>query len=435
MPPTIPPSASPACRTDRTRSCWRVRGDLRSVGTAARQRLPARQPQRRRSARAAGAPPVSLRSLRNHARPIARSPRQPLIAHLSMHNVGGCDNNAACSSSDRRRRRCGPVARAYAPRSAAAGARTRRALPSATPTRSCSSKATRPMKLSAILAVAGHVRTRLKGTGVTYSPKVFLPVTNLCRDRCSYCTFRSDPDDAHAWTMLPEEIRACSRNGRTQRLHRGADVSRATSRRSRFVRIARPCKSSGTRARSATCAQACEIALEEGLLPHTNAGLMSRDEMAALKPVNASMGLMLENISPRLRHKGEAHYYAPDKDPDAATRDDAPRRRAGIPFTTGILLGIGETARRGRRQPRRDPRPAPHATDTSRRSSSRTSAPSRRRAWPQPEPESLEIARTIAVARLMVARHEHPGTTEPQPVRSSPVPAPPASTTGAASRR
>src|SRR5437773_511349 len=73
-----------------------------------------------------------------------------------------------------------------------------------------------PNELSALCAVAGHVRTRLKGTTVTYSPKVFLPVTNLCRDRCSYCTFRSDPDDAHAWTMLPEEIRACCRTGRSQ---------------------------------------------------------------------------------------------------------------------------------------------------------------------------------------------------------------------------
>ena len=72
-----------------------------------------------------------------------------------------------------------------------------------------------PEELSAVLAVAGHVRTRVKGTVVTYSPKVFLPITNLCRDRCSYCTFRSDPNDLHAWTMLPEEIRAGARNGHT----------------------------------------------------------------------------------------------------------------------------------------------------------------------------------------------------------------------------
>src|SRR5512139_100060 len=71
-----------------------------------------------------------------------------------------------------------------------------------------------PDEISALLAVAGHVRTRCKGTVITYSPKVFLPITNLCRDRCSYCTFRSDPGDAHAWTMLPEEIRTCVRNGR-----------------------------------------------------------------------------------------------------------------------------------------------------------------------------------------------------------------------------
>src|SRR5262245_43564920 len=71
-------------------------------------------------------------------------------------------------------------------------------------------------EISAILAVAGHIRTQLKGTTVTYSPKVFLPITNLCRDRCSYCTFRSDPDDPHSWTMLPEEVRAWAAGGRRQ---------------------------------------------------------------------------------------------------------------------------------------------------------------------------------------------------------------------------
>src|SRR5207248_1287962 len=89
---------------------------------------------------------------------------------------------------------------------------------------------------------------------------------------------------------------------------------------------------------------ACKAALEQGLLPHTNAGIMTREEMSRLRPLNASMGLMLENISPRLRQRGGAHQWAPDKDPVVRIRmlDDAGVLR--VPFTTGILLGIGESA-------------------------------------------------------------------------------------------
>lgn len=256
-------------------------------------------------------------------------------------------------------------------------------------------------ELSAILAVAGHVRSQLKGTVVTYSPKVFLPVTNLCRDRCSYCTFRSDPDDAHAWTMLPEEIRAVSHSGRAQRciealmcLGDKPEVAFRSYRSTLHVL--------GHSSTISYVRQACEIALEEGLLPHTNAGLMSRDEMTVLKPVNASMGLMLENVSPRLRRKGEVHHYAPDKDP--ALRLEM-MRHAGellIPFTTGILLGIGET------------RTEVVASLAAIRDLHRThghiqeiiiqnfrAKPTTPRAA-APEPTSVEIARTIAVARLMV---------------------------------
>lgn len=257
-----------------------------------------------------------------------------------------------------------------------------------------------PDELSALLAVAGHVRTHRKGAVVTYSPKVFLPVTNLCRDRCAYCTFRSDPDDAHAWTMLPEEIRACVRRGRPLgciealmclgdkpevafRSYRATLQVLGHSRTIGYVR------------------QACEIALEEGLLPHTNAGLMSRDEMALLKPVNASMGLMLENVSPRLRRKGEAHYYAPDKDPKLRLEMIRQAGDLAIPFTTGILLGIGET--RAEVVASLDAIRELHRTYGHiqeiiiQNFRAKPSTPMAARA----EPEGFEIARTIAVARLM----------------------------------
>jgi 7,8-didemethyl-8-hydroxy-5-deazariboflavin synthase CofG subunit len=256
-------------------------------------------------------------------------------------------------------------------------------------------------ELSALLAVAGHMRTRLKGPVVTYSPKVFLPVTNLCRDRCAYCTFRSDPDDAHAWTMLPEEIRACCHHGRTlgcvEALMCLGDKPEIAFRSYRAT-----LQVLGHASTISYVAAACAIALEEDLLPHTNAGLMNREEMAALKPLNVSMGLMLENISPRLRGKGEVHYYAPDKDPALRLEMMRHAGELGIPFTTGILLGIGET-------------PAERVASLAAiRDLHRTYGHIQEviiqnfRAKPttpmagRPEPESLETARTIAVARLML---------------------------------
>lgn len=258
-----------------------------------------------------------------------------------------------------------------------------------------------PDEVGALIAVAGHLRTRLHGTVITFSPKVFLPVTNVCRNRCSYCTFRSDPDDAHAWTMAPDEIRTGSRNGRAlgciealmclgDKPELAFDSYRATLRQL---------------AHTSTLAyvhQACEIALEEGLLPHTNAGLMSREELASLKAVNVSMGLMLENVSPRLRRKGEAHYYSPDKDPE---RRLAMMRHAGelrIPFTTGILIGIGETraervASLGAiRDLHRDYGHIQEVIIQDFRAKPTTTMVGRH------EPDSLDIARTIAVARLML---------------------------------
>lgn len=255
-------------------------------------------------------------------------------------------------------------------------------------------------EVSAILAVAGHVRTQRKGTVVTYSPKVFLPVTNLCRDRCAYCTFRADPGDAHAWTMLPDEIRGCCRNGRAlgciEALMCLGDKPEIAFRsyRTTLERLGHPSTISYV-------AAACAIALEEGLLPHTNAGLMSRAEMAALKPLNASMGLMLENVSPRLRRKGGVHYYAPDKDPTLRLQMIREAGELAIPFTTGVLIGIGETraevvASLGAiRDLHRTYGHIQEIIIQNFRAKPVTSMAASR------EPDGIEMARTIAIARLM----------------------------------
>jgi FO synthase len=253
----------------------------------------------------------------------------------------------------------------------------------------------------ALLAIAGHVRTLRKGHTVTYSPKVFLPVTNLCLDRCSYCTFRKDPDEAGAWTMLPEDVDACCRTGRAlgcieALMCLGDKPERAyPSYRATLAAL-------GQRTTVDYVVACCEVALDAGLLPHTNAGLLTRDEMLRLKPFNVSLGLMLESTSERLRRRGGAHHHAPDKDP---RRRLAMIRDAGvleIPFTTGILLGIGETL--AERVESLAAIGAAHADFGHIQEviiQNFRAKPATRMAAAA-EPSSLDTARTIAVARLML---------------------------------
>jgi 7,8-didemethyl-8-hydroxy-5-deazariboflavin synthase CofG subunit len=193
-----------------------------------------------------------------------------------------------------------------------------------------------------LLDVAGGVRDAYWGSTVTYSPKVFLPVTNLCRDRCTYCTFRKDPDDPDAWTMLPDDVAVWSSRGRAmgciEALMCLGDKPELAFRgyRATLAEL-------GHRTTAEYVQRACRIALDCGLLPHTNAGILSREEMTRLRLVNVSLGLMLESVSPRLRGRGQVHQWAPDKEPAVRL---AMLREAGelrIPFTTGLLIGIGET--------------------------------------------------------------------------------------------
>ena len=253
----------------------------------------------------------------------------------------------------------------------------------------------------ALLAAAAALRDRGHGACITFSPKVFLPVTNLCRDRCSYCTFRKDPRDPGAWTMTPADIRDSVRAGRA----RGCAEALMClgDRPERAFRQYR--KTLGELGHASTVGyvrEACEIALDEGLLPHTNMGVLTKEEMSILRPVNASLGLMLENVSPRLRERGMPHHRAPDKDPAVRLRMIAEAGELHIPFTTGILIGIGETTservasllairdlhgRYGHLQEvivqnfRAKPATPMHAAE---------------------EPDALDLARTVAVARLVL---------------------------------
>ncbi len=197
--------------------------------------------------------------------------------------------------------------------------------------------------LDELLEAARELGIRGHGRVVSVSRNVFIPLTNLCRDRCGYCTFAVEPDSPRAKTWLLSEVRETSRRahalGCREALFCLGDKPEVAYRGYRAW-----LNEQGYARTTEYLADACAIAYEEGMFPHTNAGIMSPAEMSSLRPTNASMGLMLESTSPRLRERGAAHYYAPDKDPDKRIRMTREAGELRIPFTSGILVGIGETA-------------------------------------------------------------------------------------------
>lgn len=192
-----------------------------------------------------------------------------------------------------------------------------------------------------LLEGARESKRRGKGDVVTVSRNFFLPLTNLCRNRCSYCTFAKPPDDPEAKTYSPEEVarvvEGARRAGCIEALFCLGDKPEATYRSYRAWLDAH-----GYRATADYLVDACRLAFEAGMLPHTNAGLLTRGQMARLRPWNASMGLMLETTSARLRRPGGAHAQAPDKEPARRLRMHREAGELTIAFTSGILLGIGE---------------------------------------------------------------------------------------------
>jgi FO synthase len=204
--------------------------------------------------------------------------------------------------------------------------------------------ACRGENLERLLASARRVRDAGVGRTVTYSPKVFIPLTRLCRDRCGYCTFATTPDKLPAAFMTPEEVlnvaRAGQKAGCYEALFTLGDRPEARWPEARSWLAERGYQTTLEYVR----AMAIAVIEETGLLPHLNPGVMSWEEMMRLKPVAPSMGLMLETTSERLfSTPGEAHHGSPDKKPSVRLRTIEDAGRLAIPFTTGILVGIGET--------------------------------------------------------------------------------------------
>ena len=257
-------------------------------------------------------------------------------------------------------------------------------------------------RLPALLDAASAVRDRGRGRRITFSAKVFIPLTTLCRDYCGYCTFRKDPGEPGAFTMTPEQVLALVKAG--ERLGaKEALFSLGDKPEAHFPEHREFLRRMGHRTTLDYLRAVSDLVLREtGLLPHANPGLMSERDLARLREVSVSMGIMLESTSTRLLAAGAAHDRAPDKVPARRLKTIALAGKLGIPFTTGILIGIGET---------RAERVASLLAirDLHERSGhiqeviiqnfrAKPSIPMRD--WPEPGPEDL--LRTVAVARLLL---------------------------------
>jgi FO synthase len=196
----------------------------------------------------------------------------------------------------------------------------------------------RTVPLDELMARARAVRDETTGTRVTYSPKVFIPLTMLCRDKCGYCTFAKAPARITAPYLTPDEVLAIARTGARVGCHE-ALFTLGERPELRYPVAAEWLATNGYASTVDYLVDMARLVLDEtGLLPHANAGALHRDELAALRPVSPSQGMMIESLRADL----DCHRGAPDKDPARrlATLEAAGELR--IPFTTGILVGIGE---------------------------------------------------------------------------------------------
>jgi FO synthase len=198
-------------------------------------------------------------------------------------------------------------------------------------------------RLADLCRLASELRDRGKGKTVTFSPKVFIPLTRLCRNACGYCIFREEPENCPAPFLSSDEVLGLARTG-----------ERAGCREALFVLGERPeeiyreardwLRRQGFDSSVEYLRHCCALVLSETrLFPHSNAGLLTEAEMRALREVNVSIGLMLESTSPNLGGPSCPHRRSPGKAPEKRLQMLEEAGRLKIPFTTGLLIGIGET--------------------------------------------------------------------------------------------
>ena len=198
---------------------------------------------------------------------------------------------------------------------------------------------------NALASVAAELRDHGFRNVVTYSRKVFIPLTHLCRDVCHYCTFAQVPRRIKAPFMTLDEVLEVARRGAALGC-KEALFTLGEKPELRYRAAREGLAELGFASTLEYLNQAAEVVLKEtGLLPHLNAGTMTPEELAQSRPLAPSMGIMLESASERLCAKGMPHYGSPDKVPAVRLQTLEDAGKAKIPFTTGILIGIGETRR------------------------------------------------------------------------------------------
>ena len=197
--------------------------------------------------------------------------------------------------------------------------------------------------LTQLCLSATKIREQHWGARITYSRKVFVPLTNMCRDTCSYCTFVKHPDSPQAYIMSAEQVLKVVTDGQKMGC-KEVLFSLGEKPERRYPQVKQSLANMGYSSMVDYLVDSCQMVIDQSqLLPHVNAGTLTLDEIRRLKPVSASMGMMLETVSKRLLVKGNVHYACPDKVPVQRLRTLERAGKLDVPFTTGILIGIGET--------------------------------------------------------------------------------------------
>jgi len=195
---------------------------------------------------------------------------------------------------------------------------------------------------SELFSTAQNLREKFKGKTVTFSKKAFFNIINMCKDTCTYCTYKAEPGEEKLSMMSKQEIKKILSLAKKYRCVEALFVTGERPEQ-KYQEAKDWLKKNGFKSTAEYLAHASEWALEEGLFPHTNAGNLTFDEMKELQKTNVSMGLMLENVSERLSQKGMPHYLAASKRPKARLEVLKNSGKLKIPMTTGLLVGIGET--------------------------------------------------------------------------------------------
>jgi FO synthase len=253
-----------------------------------------------------------------------------------------------------------------------------------------------------VMRAAAEVRDRLFGPRVSYSRKVFIPLTKLCRDNCGYCTFARAPRPGERVYLTPEEVLAVARAGDDAGC-KEALFTLGDKPEKRYPEARRELREMGFESTIEYLIHACELVLEEtALLPHANPGVLSEEEVRVLRKVSVSQGIMLEQASERLLGRDMAHWASPDKVPARRLETLDAAGRLSVPFTTGLLIGIRETVEERvdtmlalREQHERHGHLQECIVQNFR-------AKPETRMWGAPEPSEIEMLATIALARLLL---------------------------------